>query len=46
MSQYAQYVDPKFSEQLMSESMATEDIPAPRKAVAAEPAPAAEEAAQ
>ena len=27
MSQYAQYVDPKFSEQLMSESMPEEDLP-------------------
>jgi len=40
--EYAQYVDPKFNEQLMSESLPDEDLPStslPRKAPAAESQP-------
>jgi small subunit ribosomal protein S2 len=39
--EYAQYVDPKYAEQLMSESMAEEDLPSvslPRKGPASETA--------
>jgi len=44
--EYAQYVDPKYAEQLMSESLTDEDLPSmslPRKGAAAE---AAAEAAE
>jgi small subunit ribosomal protein S2 len=40
--EYSQYVDPKYNEQLMSESMPDEDLPSmslPRKGPASEPAP-------
>jgi hypothetical protein len=40
--EYAQYVDPKYNEQLMSESMPDEDLPSmslPRKGPASEQAP-------
>ena len=39
--EYAQYVDPKYAEQLMSESLADEDLPSvslPRKGPASEAA--------
>jgi small subunit ribosomal protein S2 len=47
--EYAQYVDPKYAEQLMSESMPDEDLPSmslPKKQVASEREPAAEAVAE
>jgi len=46
--EYTQYVDPRYNEQLMSESIPDEDLPSmslPRKAPASETEPAAAEAA-
>jgi len=43
-SEYSQYVDPKYNEQLMSESMSEEDLPSTSLKKTPEPEPAAETA--